>query len=582
MRQAGTVSLAKRLIMHRRTLNTLLSEMPKMKEPCRYFLFLTKVDGVLEPILCLLTQLAMTQSKGVFSRFIADLEKSNDLISSIKSFTPKIKGQKDLCRKLQWLSLVLREFIFMFGTSEDHKRLFNDWNLRTTPKCFVEAADIMVRDAVISVCAYAIHFQSREKRKPSEEEIRIFLKSLFCSKLFMSYYKKRQSGLSIERKTQLIDSVLSQYAEDFLLFESALSTKSKRSCRQIDKGTTSVINFFELHFAPERNTARPVEIDYGVEIEFQAPKSEVDISHLAQTVRKRTTFSGLSTFPSNAAYLNRKGGVLMVDESLPRLKGYFPVEFASPILSTRVDLKHIENLAHGLRQKRCVVDESSGVHVHVSRKSFSKKSLKTLAIRFARQEDDIRKVFFDDTRISDNNMYGPSLLSLFGDTFERKNQAKNFILLTHFVRRARTLDEIHDAASAGSRYTSLNVKTKYDTIEFRGHPGTLSGKRISNYVEFILDFAAMAKAPMPSQSCNRRLVKTLALRARDRTIRLHDPLNVVSRYNLFKSSAISSTATIQKIVRMHDRVTQNIHLTQKLADPYHNYDGQLNVRGRYE
>jgi hypothetical protein len=522
-----------------------------------------------------------SREPAVFDLFRADLREHIYVDQAIRDGITFRRPLRQIVSSFDWVHLALREFIFVFGDPKDHKSLFNDWKARTTPENFMEAARVMVSDLMRSLVVHAIQTKRITGDHPSSEEALSYVIDLLRKGIFQAYTKDKRSWSKIEEHLTRINKVMEAYAADYRQFNTLLMKFERtHGAESHSNALKETLKYYQLRGETTRDQKEPQKFyQCGLELEFQTPLRHGNIEMFARRIRQETGMYALSTVPSDEAYTNPEGGVLTSDDSLPTLEGYFPTEFASAVLKNREDEENLGRLLRFINQRGCLIDESAGIHIHVSREGCSIEGLQNLVLRFARMENLIRQCSFSENRAHDFNMYGPSLLSLYGDVSTAFNRTKNYLMMTHFVRKSEDIDLLFDASSCSGRYASLFLKTRLGTMEFRGHPATLSVKRIMNYFELTQALVDGAIRNDREFIPIKRLRMAMQLRQIDKTKILPDPLYAVCSYNKFDASDIPSLEVRKTVKQRFERVVKKTMQSKKEPAPTHNYQGQL--RGQW-
>jgi len=571
--------LVKKLKEHQRKLDVLMQEVPKVDGfPCKYYLFLTRLDGFTLPFVDLYDRLIEKQSRqiDVFNLFRVDMRSHIYVDVAIREGVAFRRPLRQIVSSFDWVHLALREFIFIFGDPKDHQSLFGDWVVRTTPESFMEASRIMVSDIMRSLIVMAIQTERLTGEFPPAQEAQAFVIDLLRKEIFKAYRKDKRSWEKVKDHVARVNEHMNLYTTDFKEFSCAVTAVERQGHTVHSTSVRDLLSHYQLRGMTERDPKKPVNFyQCGVELEFQTPLRIGNIERFARRLRQEAGMHALSTSPLAGAYANSNGGVLSTDTSLPTLEGYFPTEYASAVMKTKEESTRVARVIRYINQRGCLIDNSAGIHMHISREGLPLKSLQNLVLRFARFEKLIRQCFFNESRYHDMNMYGPSLLSLYGDVKTSFGRTKNFLLMTYFARRSTNIDELFDASSCSGRYASLFLKTKLNTLEFRGHPATLSVNRVMNYFEFIQGFVDGAIKNDKELLSLHRLRKAAQLRKIDKTKCLPDPLYATCSCNKFDASDIPTRIVRKTVKKRFQRVTQKIYETKKTEEPDHNYDGQL-------
>jgi hypothetical protein len=159
--------------------------------------------------------------------------------------------------------------------------------------------------------------------------------------------------------------------------------------------------------------------------------------------------------------------------------GSYGGEVITPILRGEEGLEQLRAVMRALREAGATVDRSCGMHVHVSVQDLSNSARAELVRQWYRHHDTFDR-FIAKYRTKQGYDEGD------GASYRS------------FCPRA-SHHEWDDQASAMERsgrfgytdkYRSLNLTpyAKYGTLEFRGHQGSLNGRKASNWVRLLVGF----------------------------------------------------------------------------------------------
>ena len=148
-------------------------------------------------------------------------------------------------------------------------------------------------------------------------------------------------------------------------------------------------------------------------------------------------------------------------------------EVVSPILQGESGLEEAGRAARALESAGAKINSTCGLHVHFSASDLSVNEIRTIATRYATYEAEI-DAFMPRSRRANENEYCRSTREI----FLNKNSFKNATTVEALVR------------AQGGRYFKLNLQSysRYNTIEFRQHGGTVNATKIMNWVRFLNAF----------------------------------------------------------------------------------------------
>lgn len=162
------------------------------------------------------------------------------------------------------------------------------------------------------------------------------------------------------------------------------------------------------------------------------------------------------------------------------ITGANSVELVSPILSGSEGLKEIKR-ALGVVNRffEPQVNKSCGFHVHVNARDMSYKQIFNVWNRYARFENVIDQ-WIPKSRRSNLNEFCRSMQN-------RNTMLNDFINAEHLSKNEF---DIFINRCVQTRYLKLNVMAflEHGTIEFRHHSGTLNREKITNWIQFCVNF----------------------------------------------------------------------------------------------
>ena len=235
---------------------------------------------------------------------------------------------------------------------------------------------------------------------------------------------------------------------------------------------------------------------YGVEIEMLVP----GMSH--QAVAAALTAAGV---PCNyVGYSHAVTGAwkIVTDGSVQGGLGT-PMELVSPILRGPEGHDQINKVGAVLATLRAAVNRSCGLHVHVEARSLGIAGQRKLAAMYAEFEPVIDSLLPTSRRGTMNPYAG---------TMTRIDMRR--------LAAANTQLELINAANTNGRYSKLNFNSlsRYGTVEFRHHSGTVDAVKINKWIVLCLRMVEAASkssatpldyttqpAPATQRPRNRRL-----------------------------------------------------------------------------
>jgi hypothetical protein len=157
--------------------------------------------------------------------------------------------------------------------------------------------------------------------------------------------------------------------------------------------------------------------------------------------------------------------------------GYDNGELVSPILQGENGLEQVRKVCAALRSIGHKVNKACGVHVHVGGQDLSGPELANVFKRYVECETTIDSLMPRSRRLN-NNTYCRSLRD--------------------YATGIRNANSLHDLRRAfyDERHVKLNVMSyvRQKTIEFRHHSGSLSGEKITNWIQFCVNFVEKSRS----------------------------------------------------------------------------------------
>ena len=161
-------------------------------------------------------------------------------------------------------------------------------------------------------------------------------------------------------------------------------------------------------------------------------------------------------------------------------------EIVSPILESEKDLEKVEKMCALLVANGAKVNNSCGFHVHVDARPLNAKQVELIYRRYAAYERAIDLFHPVDRRDSTNN-YCLSIKPIVAMMNE-----DNIVLKTKKEVTQLGLD----------KYYKLNLISisKYGSLEFRQHKGTLDFNEIQHWIRFCQEFMEASLCPIMKDS----------------------------------------------------------------------------------
>jgi hypothetical protein len=212
-------------------------------------------------------------------------------------------------------------------------------------------------------------------------------------------------------------------------------------------------------------------------------------------------------------------------------------EIVSPVLTGPNGLKQIRKVINVLKKYGAYVNETCGLHVHVGAQDLLPDDVVTICRRYSEHESTINKFVLSD-RV--DNTYCKPISDIINSIdldmrreyhTQRRNEISAAIAngtpascfayemsnIDREFNRAQWTSINEIAGRIDDRYYTVNLQSfsKYKTIEFRQHHGTLNHTEITNWIQFILNFVETSRG-IAAHKAN-TIVETNS----NRTIRQH-------------------------------------------------------------
>lgn len=221
---------------------------------------------------------------------------------------------------------------------------------------------------------------------------------------------------------------------------------------------------------------------FGVEIEFVGANPE----QVAAAINN----AGINTYFEGYHHRTRSYWKVVTDGSLSQ--GYGSAgELVSPILKGEDGARQVEKVLDAIETVDGVrVDVSCGVHVHLDVNDLTVAQIQNVYSRYSDYESQIDMIM-PRSRRSNNSRWCASVKS-------QKDRVKR-----------TTIKSKSRLANTTGRYYKVNLQslTRYGTMEFRQHSGTLNFTKVINWVSFLMAFvdtsAALTQARRTRPSSNR-------------------------------------------------------------------------------
>lgn len=222
-----------------------------------------------------------------------------------------------------------------------------------------------------------------------------------------------------------------------------------------------------------------MERTFGIEIEFNGITASAAVRAIRST---GVECLNLSDTYHHTSFQNWK---IKYDVSVNRTgcgpRAYGGNELVSPILRGEAGLIEVFNVCRVLEEAGAKIDKTCGLHVHIGVDAISKKEMKNLLRGWTRYEKVI-DLFMPNSRRGNNNQYCKSILSTSTDLNYRGQVNEGSLF--EYIDNVDSFTAVQTLAQ--DRYGKMNFTgfASRGTIEFRGHSGTVSGKKVCAWIQF--------------------------------------------------------------------------------------------------
>ncbi|WP_291726188.1 amidoligase family protein [Bernardetia sp.] len=206
---------------------------------------------------------------------------------------------------------------------------------------------------------------------------------------------------------------------------------------------------------------------------------EIEAYNVTKAKLKRELIKlGIRVEIENYNHTTKTHWKIITDASIRGANGF---EIVSPILKGEDGLEQLKKVCQALKNCNAYINKSCGLHIHFDASQFKLKQFKNILLNYASLENVI-DMFLPNSRRANNNNYCKSIIN-------HKSAIEN----------ASTIHQL--TAAIPQRYNKLNTKsyTKYKTIEFRHHSGTVEFDKIHNWIVFLHNLVEYSKDKRVSQ-----------------------------------------------------------------------------------
>lgn len=164
------------------------------------------------------------------------------------------------------------------------------------------------------------------------------------------------------------------------------------------------------------------------------------------------------------------------------------VELVSPIC-TYEDIELVQNLVKVLRSEGAVVNQSTGIHLHIGAKDFSPQQLRNLVNIVASKEDLIYQALKVDS-VRESNYCKKTDSDFLEKLNKQKPTTEKQLKDLWYNGQDGSRTHYHN-----SRYRCLNLHSYFqkETVEFRAFNSELNPEKIKAYIQFCMSITALAQ-----------------------------------------------------------------------------------------
>lgn len=176
-------------------------------------------------------------------------------------------------------------------------------------------------------------------------------------------------------------------------------------------------------------------------------------------------------------------------------------EVVSPILSGTEGLEELKKVAKLLAAAGATVNKTCGMHVHMDAHDLTGDQIRNIVVRYARHEAVIDS-FMPKSRRANNNSYCSSVDALLNNTIgssydvaSRNNNRKRFY--------SQNVNEfLYPFINYSDRRYKINLTaySRYKTIEFRQHSGSVNASKMEHWVKFLVQFVEQSITNVPENT----------------------------------------------------------------------------------
>lgn len=402
-------------------------------------------------------------------------------ISAKKYVRTKDGKLRDLLNGVQTFGFEFRQFVYSFGTKEDHNNEFGYWPVKAnmTYSCkhgLMVAKDLMAVLDKNFADITATDNVYRQAQKVADTWLRANVAKEYTYNNDYTFESRKQHIKQLHDLRNRL-SLVYRKSKEFTSVQADLFQVEQKDAPRV------------------KNTYWP----NGFELEFYVPEELGDYHVLADYLKDKIGWKKFYfTNKDPSVYADKESaGVIMRDESLVPYVGLSPVEFASRVMYDKQDEKMCLQLFDAFEQG--YVNKHCSLHQHLCSDSLDMGAYKRLVKRMMQHEEEIVGAFAAPERRDNNLLYATYIsrnLSSQGD--------RDYPFLALMVDMCDDKTELQEMVSFGNKYKTLNVMPQH-TIEMRAMNANFNKKFVEAYLQFNREMVASALENNPHH-INRELL----------------------------------------------------------------------------
>jgi hypothetical protein len=231
---------------------------------------------------------------------------------------------------------------------------------------------------------------------------------------------------------------------------------------------------------------------FGIELEAHMPAGKTH-GQLAEAIRR----AHVSVYCETYNHRTQAHWKVTTDASLchNRREG---VEVVSPILRGEAGIQEARRVAAVMAAFGCTISVRCGFHVHVGAGDLDLNQLRNVATSFVQAESAFDAIVTPSRR-RDLNQYILSNRTAFGGSYDNGSVNNAIDAFARATTRDQLIGIVSAANGYGTRYRKLNMTamSRYGTVEFRQHSGTVDADKVENWVRVCVAFVERSKTSKP-------------------------------------------------------------------------------------